>query len=117
MSPQRIPSVPDLARRLAQTTLALVDTPSESRSEAPIGEVVAAMIDTRLPSLMQDDSLVYAPERRAGVPLVVFAGHLDTVPAQNNLPGRVAGGAVHGLGASDMTVSYTHLTLPTIYSV
>lgn len=102
MSTQRIPSVPDPARRLAQTTLALVDTPSESRNEAAILEVVAAMIDTRLPSLMQDDSLIYAPERRAETPLVMFAGHLDTVPAQNNIPGRVAGGAVHGLGASDM---------------
>jgi len=102
MSTQRIPSAPDLARRLAQTTLALVDTPSESRNEAAIVEVVAAMIDSRLPSLAQDDSLVYAPERRTGAPLVVFAGHLDTVPAQNNFPGHVAGGAVHGLGASDM---------------
>ena len=33
---------------------------------------------------------------------VVLAGHLDTVPAQGNLPGRIADGAVHGLGASDM---------------
>jgi succinyl-diaminopimelate desuccinylase len=33
---------------------------------------------------------------------VVLAGHLDTVPAQGNLPGRIGDGAVHGLGASDM---------------
>ena len=33
---------------------------------------------------------------------IVLAGHLDTIPAQGNLPGRIDGGAVHGLGASDM---------------
>jgi len=33
---------------------------------------------------------------------IVLAGHLDTVPAQGNVPGRIADGAVHGLGASDM---------------
>jgi succinyl-diaminopimelate desuccinylase len=33
---------------------------------------------------------------------VALAGHVDTVPAQGNLPGRIADAAVHGLGASDM---------------
>jgi len=33
---------------------------------------------------------------------VVLAGHLDTVPAQGNIPGRLTEGVVHGLGASDM---------------
>ena len=96
------PSPTDLSSQLAETTLALVNTPSESRNEAAIGEVIGAMIDTRRPSLVHDDSLFYAPERRPGTPLVVFAGHLDTVPPQSNIPGRVSDGAVHGLGASDM---------------
>jgi succinyl-diaminopimelate desuccinylase len=33
---------------------------------------------------------------------VVLAGHLDTIPAQGNIPGRIEDGAVHGVGASDM---------------
>jgi succinyl-diaminopimelate desuccinylase len=46
------------------------------------------------------ESLVYA--KRSGKPLVLFAGHLDTVPAQGNLPGALEDGWVTGLGASDM---------------
>ena len=54
-----------------------------------------------LPLVYDDgESLLYA--RRAGKPLVLLAGHTDTVPAQGNLPGRIEGGSVHGLGASDM---------------
>jgi succinyl-diaminopimelate desuccinylase len=95
--------VPD-ARRLAETTLALVDIPSESRSEAAAAAWVEATVPTAALRLVHrgDDALVYTSERHAGVPLVVLAGHLDTVPAQGNRPGRVEGGVVHGLGASDM---------------
>jgi succinyl-diaminopimelate desuccinylase len=95
--------MPDLAARLAARTLELVDIPSESRNEAAISERVAALVpaafevETRV-----DGARLWATERRAGAPLVVLAGHVDTVPAQGNLPGRIADGAVHGLGASDM---------------
>jgi succinyl-diaminopimelate desuccinylase len=43
--------------------------------------------------------LAYPRETR---PRVLLAGHLDTVPAQDNLPGRLDSNRVHGLGASDM---------------
>jgi succinyl-diaminopimelate desuccinylase len=102
MSIQRPTADSELARRLAQTTLALIDTPSQSGHEAGIAEVVAAMIDRPRPSLATDDCLFYAPERTSDLPLVVCAGHLDTVPPQDNLPGRLDGESVHGLGASDM---------------
>jgi succinyl-diaminopimelate desuccinylase len=92
-----------LADRLAARTLELVDIASESRQEAEIEAHIASVV----PALFALDTAVdgaalWATPRRAGAPLVVLAGHYDTVPAQDNLPGRVADGAVHGLGASDM---------------
>jgi succinyl-diaminopimelate desuccinylase len=49
-----------------------------------------------------EDAALYAPPRRAGTALVVLAGHYDTVPAQGNIPGRIDGDAVYGLGSTDM---------------
>jgi succinyl-diaminopimelate desuccinylase len=93
-----------LAARLAATTLALVDIRSESRSEAAVAAYVEETVPARRTPLVhrEDETLVYMTERRPHGPLVLLAGHLDTVPAQGNFPGRIAGGAVHGVGASDM---------------
>jgi succinyl-diaminopimelate desuccinylase len=90
-----------VARRLAERTLALVDIPSVSRHEA------AAMAYVRdalpLEHVYDDGEVIFAATpRRDGRELVVFAGHVDTVPAQGNLPGRLEDGRVVGLGASDM---------------
>ncbi len=84
---------------LAERTLALVDIPSESNHEAAVYEYVKGTVV--LPLVHDDgESLLYA--RRGGRPLVLLAGHTDTVPAQSNIPGRIEDGAVHGLGATDM---------------
>ena len=92
-----------LADRLAARTLELVDIPSESRHEAEIREHLLRLVPPALAAeYAYDDAFLFVPERRPGTPLVVLAGHYDTVPAQENLPGRIAAGAVHGLGASDM---------------
>ena len=91
----------DRAERLAETALALVNIPSESRSE----QAAAAWVEREVPlpvSWRQGETLFYATARRTDAPLVVLAGHLDTVPAQGNLPGRIVDGWVEGLGASDM---------------
>lgn len=55
-----------------------------------------------LPEYAAEDAFVFARTRRPGVPLVLLVGHYDTVPAQDNVPGRIADGAVHGCGATDM---------------
>jgi succinyl-diaminopimelate desuccinylase len=88
-------AAPDLAIR----TLELVDIPSPSREEAEAYAYVKAHVP--LPAVHDDgESLLYA--KRAGKPLVLLAGHTDTVPAQGNIPGRIEDGSVHGLGSTDM---------------
>jgi succinyl-diaminopimelate desuccinylase len=92
-----------LAERLAERTRELVDIPSESLHEAEIHEHLLSLVPPWLTAdYAQDDAFLFVPERRADTPLVVLAGHYDTVPAQGNVPGRIADGSVHGLGASDM---------------
>jgi succinyl-diaminopimelate desuccinylase len=85
--------VPDLAAR----TLELVDVPSESRHETAVMDLTRALGSG--PVLYDDGECLLLGD--AGAP-VVLAGHVDTIPPQGNLPGRIEDGAVHGLGASDM---------------
>ena len=82
---------PDLAAR----TLQLVDVPSESRSRQRSSRSCASSSPgLRSTTTARCSSTATGP--------VVLAGHLDTIPAQENIPGRIDDGAVHGLGASDM---------------
>ena len=84
---------------LSERTLALVDIESPSRHEMSMYSYITRNVP--LPLAFDDgETLLYA--KRSGKPLVLLAGHTDTVPAQGNLPGRIADGVVHGLGASDM---------------
>lgn len=99
---------PALAERLAQATLALVDIPSPSWEEQAALEHCAARLDEAgVPYRWAGgrDALLaghLAGGEHGGRLLVTLAGHLDTVPAQGNLPGRIESGRVHGLGATDM---------------
>jgi succinyl-diaminopimelate desuccinylase len=96
------PSETELAERLAARTLELIDVPSESRSEAALAAHVADVLragGATVEDLGDSCVLAYPGETR---PSVLLAGHLDTVPAQGNVPGRAEGEHVFGLGASDM---------------
>jgi succinyl-diaminopimelate desuccinylase len=85
---------------LARRTLQLVDVPSRSRDEAALAQLVREEVP--LPLRHDDDLTLLYGTPRTGKPLVLLAGHLDTVPSQGNLPGRLEDGVVIGLGASDM---------------
>jgi succinyl-diaminopimelate desuccinylase len=101
--PLYAPAVTALADRLAARTLELVDIPSQSGEEDAIRARLLQLVPEGWEAeFAGDEAYLFAPRRRAGLPLVTLAAHYDTVPAQDNLPGRIADGAVHGLGASDM---------------
>jgi succinyl-diaminopimelate desuccinylase len=84
---------------LAQRTLELVNIPSVSGNEAQLYSYIDGCVPIHT-AFSDGESLIYA--KRGGRPLVLLAGHTDTVPAQGNLPGSIVDGSVVGLGASDM---------------
>lgn len=90
-----------LADRLADRVLEIVDIPSESREEGPLAAHVLDVLGDRARDAGDTCVLAGATER-GDRPLVLLAGHLDTVPAQDNLPGRRGDGWVEGRGAADM---------------
>jgi succinyl-diaminopimelate desuccinylase len=84
---------------LAERTLELVNIPSESGGELLMYSYITSVVPLEQ-AFSDGESVIFA--KRSGKPLVLLAGHTDTVPAQANLPGRIEDGWVVGLGASDM---------------
>lgn len=93
-----------LGDRLAARTLEIVDVPSVSRDEAALHAHLLGLLRAGGVAARDagDTAIVAELPGPADAPVVVLAGHYDTVPVQGNLPGRRDGEAVHGCGASDM---------------
>lgn len=79
----------------------LVDIPSPTGEEAALRDALTERLGaTKVPARAIGRSVVLG--EATGRPVISLYGHLDTVPAQGNLPARVDGDRVFGLGASDM---------------
>jgi succinyl-diaminopimelate desuccinylase len=94
----------DLAGDPVELTAALVDIPSVSADEATIADAVEDALRTQAPHLevVRSGNTVLARSSLGRASRVVMAGHLDTVPVNDNLPLRRADGVLHGLGTVDM---------------
>ena len=84
-------------------TQQLVDMPSESGDEGLIADAVESALRAcdHLEVERFGHTLV-ARTHTGAAERVVLAGHLDTVPANDNLPSRLEDGVLHGLGSCDM---------------
>lgn len=82
---------------------ALVDIPSVSGDEAAIAGVVeSALGREKHLEVVRSGNTVLARTNLGKRERVVLAGHLDTVPVNENLPLRREGDLLHGLGTVDM---------------
>jgi succinyl-diaminopimelate desuccinylase len=98
----------DLTSDPVELTAVLVDQPSVSGDEAVLADAVAAALAEQAPhlELVRSGNTVLARTNLGRASRVVFAGHLDTVPVNDNLPhrrtGDGAGLVLHGCGTADM---------------
>ena len=93
----------DLSADVVTLTRQLVDTFSVSHQEQEIADAVEAALAV-LPHLTvtrRGHTIVASTDLGRGE-RVVIAGHLDTVPLNDNLPARLEDGILHGLGSCDM---------------
>ncbi len=94
----------DLRGDPIELTAALVDIPSESRHEARLADAVEAALRAQTSGfeIVRNGNAVLARTHRRRPSRVLLAGHIDTVPAADNLPSRRDGDMLYGCGAADM---------------
>lgn len=98
----------DLRAEPAEIAAALVDIESVSGNEAAIADAVEEALRAQATHLqvVRNGDAVLARTNLGRPSRVILAGHLDTVPVNDNLPlrreGSGAGEVLHGLGTVDM---------------
>ena len=93
----------DLSLDPVTLTERLVDVPSVSGDEGAIADLVEAALRNAAHLEVQRFGHTVVARTHQGRPeRVVIAGHLDTVPPNDNLPSRRDQGTIHGLGSCDM---------------
>jgi succinyl-diaminopimelate desuccinylase len=93
----------DLSADAVTLTEQLVNIESVSRDEAAIADAVEAALSALAHlTVSRHGNTVVARTDLGRSERVVIAGHLDTVPVNDNLPARRDGDLLHGLGTCDM---------------
>lgn len=93
----------DLTTDAVSLTRQLVDIESVSLEEQEIADAVErALRGLGHLEVLRHGNNVVARTHLGRAERVVIAGHLDTVPVNDNLPSRLADGVLHGLGSCDM---------------
>lgn len=93
----------DLTTGVVDVAVQLINIESVSRNEQAIADAVESALSAYAHlTVTRHGNTVVARTNLGRAERVVIAGHLDTVPVNDNLPARLEGGVLHGLGSCDM---------------
>ena len=90
-------------QEIGALTLDLVNIASVSQDEQAIADSIqAALVEVKHLKVSRISNSIIAQTNFGANQRVVIAGHLDTVPANNNFPGKKTSTEIIGLGSVDM---------------